>query len=1175
MTKKLLNFGRLVAQAAPEQESERGAGGLMSTARDDMSPLVADPSPQADTLLPVPGNLSDRLVEALPAAVYVCDLAGRIVRYNRRAAELWGRSPQLGDPDHRFCGSLRLFWPDGRPLAHGETPMAEVLRTGRPVCDQEIVIERPDGSRIFVLVNIEPLSDGNGDRVGAVNCFLDITARKEAEKAAQRSRQELEDFFQNATVALHRIAADGTILRANRAELDLLGYAAEDYIGHNVREFHVDRAAIDDIIARLSRGEHLLNYEARLRARDGSIRHVLISSTAHFQDGVFDHTRCFTVDVTERRNLETRLALAKDAGGVGTFDRAMPTGRLRVSDTYWRLFGVEKDGFPPTYDGWLSRVHPDDRSRVVDDLDRAFESGVVETEYRVVWPNGEVHWLQTRGRAEQGPDGGALRIIGAIIDVTERKRIEEELRRRESELRLITDSVPALIGYVDADRRYRFVNRAYEDWFGQRRDEMEGRHMSDVLGEALYALVHPTIDAVLAGEAVHFERAWPHHDGTMRHIEGDYLPRSGADGATVGFYIFINDVTDRRKAEEGMRARTRELETVMNTVPAAVWLTTERDVSHIVGSRYASHLFRTEPGKNLSRTPRDGEAPTHWRYFKDGVEMPIGESPLRRAIRGDVTYGEELELVFDDGTRTPLLLNATPIYDASGNTIGAVAAGMDITDRKRAEEALRERTAELESVMATVPAIVWLARGRNGERIESSRYGADLLRMKPGDNQSLTAPSDEMPVHFRVLKNGVEVQPVDLPVQRAARGETVRGEEVEIAFSDGTSITVLIHAVPLRGANGSPVGSVAAAVDIGERKRAEERLKLVAAELDHRVRNTLGMIRSMLRMTATVASNKEELVGAVTGRIEAMARAHGLLTRTGWRGAGLRSLVTDELAPYAGSSRSTVSTDGPDILLRPSAAVSIALVIHELITNAAKYGALSQPTGTVRVSWRIEGSAEEQRLHLEWIERGGPLVSPPVRRGFGSAILNRALAHEFGATVRIDFAPPGLSFVATAPLSRLIAPADTELTGFSGTTAEPGAALPSDLAGARVLVVEDEVLIALDLHDRLAALGADVIGPVGRLDDALALAEATGIDIALLDVNIGGGSIFPVADRLAERGIPFAFLTGYNVHSAFPERFRNAAVLHKPFSESAIAEMLGTLVQRSRLDGRRAEFPTA
>ncbi|MBU3055837.1 sensor histidine kinase [Pseudomonas indica] len=164
----------------------------------------------------------DRFLDLLPVAIYVCDAEGFIVRYNRKACELWGRTPRLGDKDERFCGAHRLFWPDGRPLPHAETPMAATLRNGIPACDLEVQIEQPDGKRVWVLVNINPLFTENGRLNGAVNCFQDISARKRAEQALRDSQGFLRSVVEANPECVKIVSSEGALLQINSAGLALL-----------------------------------------------------------------------------------------------------------------------------------------------------------------------------------------------------------------------------------------------------------------------------------------------------------------------------------------------------------------------------------------------------------------------------------------------------------------------------------------------------------------------------------------------------------------------------------------------------------------------------------------------------------------------------------------------------------------------------------------------------------------------------------------------------------------------------------------------------------------------------------------------------------------------------------------------------------------------------------------
>ena len=248
-----------------------------------------------------------RVVSLMPAAVYTIDApSGQISFYNERAAELWGRRPRIGDSQERFCGSFRLWLPDGTHMPHEETPMVAAM-AGHSCRNKDVIMERPDGSRICVLVNIDPLRDADGKPCGAINVFVDTTALKEVEKELLRRTSQLATFLDTAAMGLHRVGADGTILWANDAELEMLGYSREEYIGHNIATFHADQEVIADILMCLKRGQHLRDYEARLRCKDGTIKIVLIDSSVLWEDGRFVHTQCFTRDITERKRAEFEL----------------------------------------------------------------------------------------------------------------------------------------------------------------------------------------------------------------------------------------------------------------------------------------------------------------------------------------------------------------------------------------------------------------------------------------------------------------------------------------------------------------------------------------------------------------------------------------------------------------------------------------------------------------------------------------------------------------------------------------------------------------------------------------------------------------------------------------------------------------------------------------------------
>jgi PAS domain S-box-containing protein len=270
--------------------------------RSDVSPLLTQSLPVIPAL---------DFVEFLPVAAYACSKDGRILWYNKRAANLWGRAPRVGDASELYCGSHRLIF-NGREIDRDETPMAHVLRTGEAIDGAEGIVIRPDASRVRAMVHIAPMRDNAGNVVGAINCFHDVTERERLGQALRARQDEIEDFFENGSMPLHIVSAEGIILRANKAELAMLGYRPDEYIGQPITSFHADAETIGDILLTLSACRRLDRRPARLKAKDGSIRHVLITSSPRVEDGQFVNTRCFTEDVTAQVEAQRRIANTED-----------------------------------------------------------------------------------------------------------------------------------------------------------------------------------------------------------------------------------------------------------------------------------------------------------------------------------------------------------------------------------------------------------------------------------------------------------------------------------------------------------------------------------------------------------------------------------------------------------------------------------------------------------------------------------------------------------------------------------------------------------------------------------------------------------------------------------------------------------------------------------------------
>jgi PAS domain S-box-containing protein len=341
------------------------------------------------------------------------------------------------------------------------------------------------------------------------------------------------------------------------------------------------------------------------------------------------------------------------------------------------------------------------------------------------------------------------------------------------------------------------------------------------------------------------------------------------------------------------------------------------------------------------------------------------------------------------------------------------------------------------------------------------------------------------------------------------------------------------------------VGLSGVTVDITERKSAEERQTLLVREVDHRARNALAVVQSIIRLTR--AESKEAYVAAVEGRITALSRAHVLLSQSRWQGANLSRILDEELAPYRRSEVEKISTTGPEVFLEPATAQILALALHELATNAAKYGALSSSFGRVKLSWELGPN----QLVLQWVESGGPIVRPPSSEGYGTRVIGASVERQLDGNATFDWQPDGLRFSMSIPLGERARP-EEPAPGRPASGAEGNGAAPRQVAsGVRLLLVEDEALTGMMMSDMLTELGFDVIGPFGRVADAMAAVGREDFQAAVLDVNLGGEMVYPVADAVLARGVPFVFVTGYSAEG-IDCRFAQVPVLQKPIERKML-----------------------
>src|SRR5262249_7199187 len=265
-------------------------------------------------------------------------------------------------------------------------------------------------------------------------------------------------------------------------------------------------------------------------------------------------------------------------------------------------------------------------------------------------------------------------------------------------------------------------------------------------------------------------------------------------------------------------------------------------------------------------------------------------------------------------------------------------------------------------------------------------------------------------------------------------------------------------------------------VDITDRKEAEERQTLLAREIDHRAKNALALVQSIVRLTK--ANSVAAYVSSVEGRINSLSRVHTVLSQSRWQDVALRGLVEEEIAPYRTQDGDKIVASGPKILLEPAAAQTLALALHELVTNAVKYGALSSMAGRVKLDWHLMPGT----LTLHWTETNGPSIKPPTSPGFGTRIITASIERQLGGKGVFNWRAEGLQCVLSIPRSEEIAPAGRAKNDQQGSDKNGAAAEPEvRVAGNRVMVVEDEALVAMVVCEYLTEMGFSIAGPYSRL----------------------------------------------------------------------------------------------
>jgi PAS domain S-box-containing protein len=587
--------------------------------------------------------------------------------------------------------------------------------------------------------------------------------------------------------------------------------------------------------------------------------------------------------------------------------------------------------------------------------------------------------------------------LGAAVAAAQRRgdaaRREAEAGRRAmmAMLESTNDSVMTL----DPDWRITYMNRHAVALIGRGAD-LRGQVLWDcypgAVGNPFWQAYQHSMASGEASSAADFSPS-----------VGRWLEAKAHPSELGGIVVFLRDVTEERLAAQRVADSEARLRAVLENVPVGVLMAEAPSGRIVLTNRRAEQLLGHPP---LDRDAAEG--PRGWSaQHADGRMLALEEYPLARALAGDETPGAEYRYRRPDGTLVWLRSAAAPLRDAQGRVTGAVVALADVEAERNALEAVRESERRFREMADSAPVMIRVTEGDDTCTFLNRAWA------------EFTGHAGEAGLGQGWLDT---VHPEDQGRLRMALAEAAAAHrdcrlEYRLRRFDGAWRWALEAAAPRLGPGGRVLGFIASVIDIGDRREAEERRALLAREVDHRAKNVLAVVQSVIALTR--AEDPAGFRAAATGRIAALARAHTLLAREGWGGAGLREIAEQELAAYgaAPGEPPRFALDGPPVQLMPDAAQPLAMALHELVTNAAKHGALAVPEGRVGLTWQ---RLPDGKLRLRWEERGGlPVAGAPTRQGFGSQVIRRTVERQLGGSIAFEWREAGLACEITLPAAQL------------------------------------------------------------------------------------------------------------------------------------------------------------
>ncbi len=1152
----------------------------------------------------------DAMLALMPAGVYACDAQGRLTFFNRRAAELWGREPALNDDNDRFCGCLRAFTPEGVSIEPTATPMATALRDGCSYRDVEMLVEQPDGTRVAITINIDVLRSADGRVIGAINVFVDATARRRAEQELRESERRLRIATDTGKVGVW----DWDIETNKITWTDSLYAMAGVPRGEtplSVDEFMElvhpdDRAPITEAL----RGalEDDLPYEVELRVirRDGTISWLFSNATV-LRNAAGKPVRMLgaSVDITERKCIEIALhASEREAAERFRFMANSAPALVWQADTMenavwfnerWLTFVGRAMGDVLGL-GWMEDIHPEDREPYSSIYRNAFAARTeFEADFRLRRADGAYRWVLARGIPLTEADGTFTGYIGSCIDITERKRAEETVQRLAA---IVESTDDAIIGQ-DLSGCVTSWNKGAEQIFGYTAEEVMGHPISVLIPEERRGEELKILQRLHEGHHVrHYETVRQRRDGSLIDVSLTISPIFDSEDRVIGMSKIARDVTPRKRHEAELRRQDlalRESESrfriLADNIAQLAWMADITGACFWFNQRW------------LDYTGFPAEQAIGWGWQK--AHHPDYAERVNRRYQQQIAGGNVWEDTYllrsKDGSYRWFLTRATPIRDESGQILRWLGTNTDITNWKNAQEALRASERQLRLVTDNAP--VYLTQIDHQHRFKfanqtyARRYGREV-------HQIIGAHASEV-VGRRAYES---IRP---HIETALRGERVEFE-MEVPYELLGPRWMHAVYVPERNSEGEVMGLVAVLSDVTDRRNAEREIEIardraVAAsrakddflaalshelrtplnpvlllaseaaedmELPERVRADFATIRKNVELEARLIDDLLDLTRITRGKLPLDVRPHDIHSILQDAVSTVRAEMEQKgivLRFELGARRTVVRGD----------AVRLQQLLWNLLRNAVKF----TPEGgriTIRTS-----AAGRDRIAVAVSDTGIGLTQSEIGRifdafsqgdhaggsgshrfggvGLGLAISRMLVEMHFGTiSVHSEGRDRGSTFVVELPLAPESAESIDQAQPHQPPLAEPFTPPAIEPAHrGRILLVDDHEPTRSALAHLLTRRKFEVV-TAGTAADAIAIANAGGIDYVVSDIGLPDASGYELMERLRKsHGLNGVALSGYGMEHdvARSQAAGFAAHLTKPVRIQMLDQALGLLTK--------------